>query len=184
MSSQKDNVKESTNKIKESSDKYVEQQNQQIKDTATNISDTTENITESVNRFQEDNRRIFEKNVDTFRKYQEQISKTSQEISNNSVELQKNIISTYQSSYVQFLDNISKSYWQNFKIPERYSETCNSLNKNIQNGTVNATNLINEVIVGSVENFNKTLELTQKYYNDILQNNFNYARKIERSYNR
>ena len=184
MSSQKDNVKESTNKIKELSDKYVEQQNQQIKDTAANISDTTENITESVNRFQEDNRRIFEKNVDTFRKYQEQISKTSQEISNNSVELQKNIIGTYQSSYVQFLDNISKSYWQNFKIPERYSETYNSLNKNIQDGTVNATNLINEVIVGSVENFNKTLELTQKYYNDILQNNFNYARKIERSYNR
>lgn len=33
MSSQKDNIKETTNKIKESSDKYIEQQNQQIKDT-------------------------------------------------------------------------------------------------------------------------------------------------------
>ena len=68
--------------------------------------------------------------------------------------------------------------------PSVTNETYNSLNKNIQDGTVNATNFINEVIVGSVENFNKTLELTQRYYNDILQNNFNYARKIERSYNR
>jgi len=45
----------------------------------------------------------------------------------------------------------------------------------------NTTNSINEIIVGGVENFNKSLELTQRYYNDIMQNNFNYARKIERS---
>jgi pyruvate/2-oxoglutarate dehydrogenase complex dihydrolipoamide dehydrogenase (E3) component len=50
--------------------------------------------------------------------------------------------------------------------------------------TVNATNSINEIAVRGVENFNKSLELTQRYYNDIVKNNFNYARKIERSYNR
>ena len=42
---------------------------------------------------------------------------------------------------------------------------------------------INEIAVGGVEHFNKLVELTQKYYNDIVQNNLNYARrKIERSY--
>ena len=183
-STKKDDVKENINQFKETTERYLEQQRQQYKDTASNMSQTTEKINESVNKFQDDNRRIFEKNVDTFRNYQEQISRTTQEASYNIIELQKNIFNTYQSSYSQFLNNINKSYWQNFKIPERYSETYNTLNKNIQDGTVNATNLINEVIVGSVENFNKTLELTQKYYNDILQNNFNYARKIERSYNR
>jgi hypothetical protein len=43
---------------------------------------------------------------------------------------------------------------------------------------------MNEITAGSIENFNKVIELTQIYYNDIVQNNYNYAQKIERSYNR
>src|ERR671913_1903175 len=65
---------------------------------------------------------------------QEQINKTIQEISNNAIELQKNVFDTYQSSYAQFFDNINNnnSYWNNFNIPQRYSETYNTLNKNIE----------------------------------------------------
>jgi gas vesicle protein len=184
-STKKDNLKENTNQFKESTDRYLEQQKQQYKDTVSNLSDTTEKINESVNKFQDDNRRIFEKNADTFRKSQEQINKTVQEISNNVIELQKNVFDTYKSSYAQFFDNINNnSYWTNFNVPQRYSETYNTLNKNIQNYTVNATNFINEIAVGGIENFNKSIELTQRYYNDIVQNNFNYAQKIERSVNR
>jgi exonuclease VII large subunit len=182
-STKKDDIKENANKFKESTDRYVDQQKQQIKDTASNVSDTTEKINENVNKSQDDNRQIFEKNAETLRKNQEQINKTTQEISNNTVELQKNVFNTYQSSYAQFWDNIYKSYWENFNIPQRYSETYNTLNKNIRDYTVNATNSINEIVVGGVESFNKSLELTQRYYNDIVQNNFNYARKIERSLN-
>ena len=157
-----------------------------IKDTASNVSNTTEKINESVNKFQDDNRQIFEKNAETLRKNQEQINKTIQEISNNAIEFQKNVFNIYQSSYAQFWDNIknNNSYWKNFTIPQRYSETSDTLNKNIQNYTVNATNFINEIAVGGIENFNKSIELTQRYYNDIVQNNFNYAQKIEKSYNR
>ena len=185
-STKKDNVKENINQFKENTDRYLEQQRQQYKDTASNISQTTEKINENVNKFQENNRIVFEKNVDTFRKSQEQINRTIQEISNNAIELQKNVVDTYQSSYTQFWDNIknNNSYWKNFNIPQRYSETFDTLNKNIQNYTINATNFINEVAVGGIENFNKSIELTQRYYNDIVQNNFNYAQKIERSYNR
>ena len=184
-STKKDNVKENTNQFKENTDRYLEQQRQQYKNTASNISQTTENINESVNKFQADNKRVLENNVDTFRKYQEQINKTTQEITQNSIELQKNILNTYQSSYAQFWDNINNnSYWKNFNIPQRYSETSDTLNKNIQNYTINATNFVNEITVGGIENFNKSIELTQRYYNDIVQNNLNYARKIERSYNR
>jgi hypothetical protein len=138
-----------------------------------------------VNKFQ-DNRRIFEKDAESLRKNQEQINKTIKEISNNAIEFQKNVLYTYQSSYAQYWDNIknNNSYWKNFNIPQRYSETYKTLNKNIQDYTVNATNFINEIAVGRIENFNKSIELTQRYYNDIVQNNVNYAQKIERSYNR
>jgi gas vesicle protein len=184
-STKKDNVKENTNQFKENTDRYLEQQRQQYKDTASNISQTTEKINESVNKFQENNRIVFEKNVDTFRKSQDQINRTIQEISNNTIELQKNAFDTYQSSYTQFWDNINNnSYWKNFNISQRYSETYKTLTKNIQDYTVNATNFINEITVSGIENFNKSIELTQRYYNDIVQNNVNYAQKIERSYNR
>jgi ABC-type transporter Mla subunit MlaD len=183
-STKKDDVKENTNRTKESTERYLEQQKQQYKDTASNLSQTTEKINESVNKFQDDNRRVIEKNADTFGKFQEQINKTTQEISYNIIELQKNIFNTCQSSYSQFLDNISKSYWQNFMIPERYSETYNTLNKNIQDSTVNTTNFLNEIFVGSIENLKKSFDLTQSYYNDIVKNNFNYIQKLERSYNR
>ena len=179
----KDDVKENTNQFKETTDRYLEQQRQQYQDTASNISQTTEKINQNVNKFQEDNRRIFEKNADIFRNSQEQISKTIQEISNNAIELQKNVFDTYQSSYVQFFDNINKS-WKNFNIPQRYSETHTTIDKNIQDYTVNSTNFVNELIASGIENFNKLIELTQRYYSDIVQNNFNYARKIERSHNR
>ena len=153
-SAKKDTIKESINQFKESTDRYLEQQRQQYKDTASNLSQTTEKINESVNKFQENNRIVFEKNVDTFRKSQEQINRTIQEITNNSIELQKNVFDTYQSFYTQFFDNIkNNSYWKNFNIPQRYSETYNTLNKNIQHYTVNATNFLNETAVGGIERY-------------------------------
>jgi hypothetical protein len=187
MSSKKDPKESTDNQFKETTDRYLEQQRQQYKDTASNISQTTEKINQNVNKFQEDNKRIFQQNVDTFRKSQEQINKTIQEISNNAIELQKNVFDTYQSAYAHFFDNIinnNDSYWKNFNVPQRYSEIYNTFNKNIRDGTINSTNFINELIAGGIENFNKSIELTQRYYNDIVQNNFNYARRIERSYNR
>jgi hypothetical protein len=120
------------------------------------------------------------------RKNQEQINKRIQEVSTNTIEFQKNLLDIYQSTYAKFWDNINNnnSYWRNFIIPERYSETYKTLNKNIQDYTINATNSINEIFVSGIENFTKSIELTQRYYDDIVQNNVNYVQKIERSYNR
>ena len=184
-------VKETTiDELKESTNSYLEQQRQQSKDTVSNISQTTEKINENVNKFQEDSSRIFENTSDTFRKSQEQVNNTIEEITNNAIEFQKNIYKTYQSFYSQFFNinnnnnNNNDSYWKNFNTPERYSEFYNTINKNIHNYTINATNIINETAASGIENFVKAIELTQRYYNDIAQNNLNYAKKIERSFNR
>ncbi len=45
-----------------------------------------------------------------------------QSIANNYVELQNNILNTYQSVLSRFIDDVSKSYWNNFRIPERYAD--------------------------------------------------------------
>lgn len=73
---------------------------------------------------------------------------------------------------------------KSFDMPEKYSEISNALNKNIQDFTMNSTNVINELISGGIENFNRLQELSQRYYNEVVQNHYNYVRRIERSYNR
>jgi hypothetical protein len=118
------------------------------------------------------------------RKNQEQINKTIQEVSTNT-RVPKECLGYISINICSIWDNINNnnSYWRNFNIPERYSETYKTLNKSIQDYTINATNSINEIFVSGIENFNKSIELTQRYYNDIVQNNVNYVQKIERSHN-
>ena len=133
-STKKDEVKESTNQFKESTDRYLEQQRQLVKDTTSNLSQTKEKINESVNKFQDENRRIGERYADTFWKSQGQISAATQETSINNIGLQKNFCNTFHSSWVQFLDTISKSS-ENFKTPEKWYEIYemyNTFNKNTQ----------------------------------------------------
>jgi len=48
--------------------------------------------------------------------------------------------------------------------------------------TVNCTQRLNDFVMASTETFNKSIEIAQKYYNDSVQNYFNYVNKIGRLY--
>ena len=41
---------------------------------------------------------------------------------------------------------------------------------------------INDLVLGSTETFNKSIEIAQKYHNESVQNYFNFVNKIEKSY--
>ena len=175
--------KKQSNNIKEETGKFLDQQRQQIANTTSNISDTTNKVTNSVNEYQQTNRAILDKSIDTSNKYQQETINTIQSISNNTIELQKNFANTLQSVFSKFLDNTSKSYWNNYLYPQRYTDVYNKTNQNVTDNTVNATRRIIDVVLGSTETFNKSIEIAQKYYNDSIQNFFNFLKKIERSSN-
>ncbi|HEX5186558.1 MAG TPA: hypothetical protein VFV86_06675 [Nitrososphaeraceae archaeon] len=168
VNAKEENKNKQSEIIKEETKNVNQQQRQQLENTTNNISESIKKINDNINE------------------YQQETINTIQSVFNNYVELQKNVFDIYRSSYSQFFDNINSynSYWKNFNIPQRYSEIYNTINKNIYDSTVNASNISNEISVDGIENFNKAIELTQRYYNDIVQNNFTYARRIERSYNR
>ena len=88
---------------------------------------------------------------------------------------------TYQSSISRFLDVTSRSYRNDSTSPNRYSDLYNKTNQTITDNTVTATNKINYAVLRSTETFNKSIEIAQKYYNDSIQNYFNFLKKIERS---
>ena len=52
-------------------------------------------------------------------------------------------------------------------------------NQTIYRHTITATNKINDAVLRYTETFNKSIEVAQKYYNDSIQNYFNFLKKIE-----
>ncbi|MGH9999939.1 MAG: hypothetical protein ACRD6Q_01840 [Nitrososphaeraceae archaeon] len=97
--------------------------------------------------------------------------------------MQKNLLDTYQSVISRFLDITSKSYSKDSTSPKRYADLYNKANQTITDKTIDSTNKMNEVVLGSTETFNKSIEIAQKYYNESIQNYFNFLKKIERSSN-
>ena len=170
------------NNIKEGTEKFLDQQKQQIANTASNISDTTNKVTNSVNEYQQMNKAILDKSIDTSNKYQQETIDTIQLITNNTIELQKNFVNTFQSVFSKFIDDTSKSYWNNYLNPQRDTDVYNKTNKYVTNTTVNATRRINDIALASAEAFNKSIEIAQKYYNEAAQNYLNFVNRIEKSY--
>ena len=80
------------------------------------------------------------------------------------------------------IDSSSKS-WNNFIIPSKYTNVYNKINQNLTDNTTNAINPVNDIILGYSEIFNKSIEVSQKYYNDSVQYYFNFINKVERPYN-
>ena len=160
----------------------MDQQRQQIANTTSNISDTTNKVTNSVNEYQQTNRAILDKSIDVSNKYQQESINTIQSITNNTIELQKNFANTFQSVFSKFIDDTSKSYWNNSLYPQRYTDVYSKSNQNVADNTVNVTRRINDVALASAETFNKSIEIAQKYYNETAQNYQNFVNKIEKSY--
>lgn len=188
MSNQKnENIKEIKN-IKEETTKIADQpqeqeQKQQIVDTPEfTISDTnTNNKTASNNinnKYQNTtNKPIVDKNIDTTYNYNQEIINMIQTFSNNYNQLQRNIINAYKSSFSNFKERFNKYYWNSFMMPEKYLSTCIKINQSFIDNTINNTRAINEFILEYTEIFNKSIEITQKYYRNNIHNYFSFGSK-------
>jgi len=174
--------KKQSNISKEETGKFLDQRRQHIANTTSNISDTTNKVTNSVNEYQQTNRAILDKSIETSNKYQQETIDTIQSITNNTIEFQKNFANIFQSVFSKFIDDTSKSYWNNYLNPQRYTDVYNKTNQYVTNTTVNGTRRINDIALASAEAFNKSIEIVQKYYNEAAQNYLNFVNRIEKSY--
>ena len=182
MTNLKDENKRQSNNIKEDAKEFLDNQRQQLENTTSTISETTDQVTDNINEYQRSNNEILDKSIDISNKYQQQVINTIKTISNNYIELQNNILNTYQSVLSKLIDSSSKS-WNNFIIPSKYTNVYNKINQNLTDNTTNAINPVNDIILGYSEIFNKSIEVSQKYYNDSVQYYFNFINKVERPYN-
>ena len=173
------------NNIKEETTEYLDNQRQELSNTKSTISETTNIINNNINEYQIINREILEKSIDLVDKYQQQIINTIKAISNNFVEAQKNFLYNYQPEFSKYLDDTyttTKSIWKNFRLPENYANVYNKTYHKITDHTINCTERVNDFALISSETFNKSIEIAQKYYNELVENYFNFVNKIGRSY--
>src|SRR5687768_3394025 len=117
----------------------------------------------------------------SFKKDQERINSEAKEITNYYLELHKNMINTYNSVYSQILQNSSGLSWDvffssaekftnyPFDIKNMYTRLISNRDKSLK--------LIDHVIIENIDAFIKSLELTQKFYQDIIQSYLNCIKK-------
>jgi hypothetical protein len=162
---------------------FLGEEKQQIENITSAISEITEQVIENINEYQEKNKEILEESIDRANKYQQESINTIQSILNNNIELQKNLLNTFNSVGLKFLDvALDNSYWNNVVYPRRYTNIYNKTNQTIKDNTVNTTRRIIEFVLGSIETFDKSIEIAQNNYNESVQNYFNFVNKIGKSF--
>lgn len=119
-------------------------------------------------------------NLDDLVNYQQTIKKTMKEIKYNFMEEHKNIINTFYSIYSKQLDEIIDDNFNNPKTMEEYFNTYSEINRNLMDNQTNNTSIINDIMDKNMDTFFKSIEVTHKFYCDVVQSYRNDIMKIKK----
>ena len=107
---------------------------------------------------------------------QEQTTRKAREITNYYLELHKNMLNTYNSIYSQILQETFNSSWNDFTSPKRFIDYPFD-NENIYASLISNRDdslvLIDNIITENLDAFIKSIELTQRFYKDIIESYLN-----------
>jgi hypothetical protein len=163
------------NEKEEESESILEQQKQK------QIANTSMETNNNINRYQQINKEMIEKNLKIANLYQEQIYNIIKRLSDNYIEAQKNFLYNFQPEFSRFLDKIYNKYnWTDFRFSERYTNIYNKTNQNISDQAITCSQRLNNFALISTESFKKSIEITQKYYDEYIQNYLNFINKTGR----
>jgi hypothetical protein len=110
---------------------------------------------------------------DIFKKDQERINSEAKEITNYYLELHKNMINTYNSIYSQILQNSSSLsldvFFSGAGRFTNYPSDIKNMYIRLVSNRDESLKLIDNIITENLDTFIKSIELTQKFYKDIIQ---------------
>ena len=123
-------------------------------------------------------------NNNRFKEDKQQTSNDAMEITNYYLELHKNLINTSNSINSHILHNISNSSrdyfftingrltnYSSFDIENMYTSLSSNRDKSLK--------LIDNIITENLDTFIKSIELTQKFYKNVIESYFNCIKKGE-----
>ena len=115
---------------------------------------------------------------------QEQITKDAKEITNYYLNLHNNMINTYNSINSQILQDIfNLSHDSFFTISERFinrtSFEIQNMYTTLSSNRYKSLKLIDNIITENLDTFIKSIELTQRFYKDVIESYLNCIKKVE-----
>ena len=113
---------------------------------------------------------------------QEQITKDAKEITNYYLNLHNNMINTYNSINSQIIQDIfNLSYDSFFTISERFinrpSFEIQNMYTTLSSNRDKSLKLIDTIITENLDTFIKSIELTQRFYKDVIESYLNCIKK-------
>ena len=115
---------------------------------------------------------------------QQQVDTTdAKEITYYYITFHKNMINTYNSIFSKMLQGISNSYNNGFlTFNERFADYSSEIENvyiSIIGNRDKSLKLIDDIITKNLDTFIKSIEFTQKFYNDIIQSYLNSIKKAD-----
>lgn len=110
-----------------------------------------------------------------------QITRDAKEITNYYLELYKNMIDTYNSVYSQILQNSSDLSWDAFFTGAgrftNYPFDIKNMYTRLISNRDESLKLIDNIITKNLETFIKSIEITQRFYRNIIESYLNCIKK-------
>lgn len=132
--------------------------------------------------YQGENRRniLLADDDECFKQHREQTMREARAITNYFLELHKDMINSYNSEYSNLLQNIFNSSWDDFTIPGRFTEYPFDIKNTysiLSSNRDNSLKLIDNIMTQNLDTFIQSIELTQRFYKDVIESYLNCIKK-------
>ena len=124
---------------------------------------------------------ILRDNGDDLKHHLEQTMREARAITNYFLELHKDMVNSYSLEYTNLIQNILNSSRDDFTIPERvtdYPFDIQNMYSVLSSNRDNSLKLIDNIITKNMYTFIKSIEVTQRFYKDVIESYLNCIKKV------
>ena len=115
------------------------------------------------------------------KQHREQIIREARAITNYFLELHKDMVNSYNTEYTNLLQNIFNSSWDDFTIPGRITDhpfDKQNMYSILSSNRDNSIKLIDNIMTKNMYTFIKSIEVTQRFYKDVIESYLNCIKKV------
>ncbi len=132
--------------------------------------------------YQGENQRniLLEDDDNCFKQHREQTMREARAITNYFLELHKDMVNSYSLEYTNLLQNIFNSSWDDFSIPGKVTDPpfeIQNMYSVLSSNRDNSMKLIDNIMTKNIYTFIKSIEVTQKFYKDVIESYLNCIKK-------
>lgn len=118
---------------------------------------------------------------DDFKHHLEQTMREARAITNYFLKLHKDMVNSYSLEYTNLIQNIFNSSRDDFTISERvtdYPSDIQNMYSVLSSNRDNSLKVIDNIITKNMYTFIKSIEVTQRFYKDVIESYLNCIKKV------